>query len=128
MRTRTLGLAALLVLSVATAGTAAPSGKPAAGTRAVVFVANAEDGTVSLVDAMTFKVLTTLDVLPDGPDATVAEDAPAQALLGQQVVEAAGGTNYVQDQDLSPDGRTLYVSRGHRGDVAAFDLRSGAML
>ena len=26
---------------------------------------------------------------------------------------------YAQDQDVSPDGRTLYVSRGHRGDVAA---------
>jgi YVTN family beta-propeller protein len=116
--------AAALVLAAATAVTAAP----AQGSRDVVFVANAEAGTVSLVDARTFAVLKTLDVLPDGPDAQVGEDAPAQALLGQRVVEAAGGTNYAQDQDLAPDGRTLYVSRGHRGDVAAFDLASGAML
>jgi YVTN family beta-propeller protein len=40
---------------------------------------------------------------------------------------ALGGTNLAQDQDLSPDGRTLYVSRGHRGDVAAFDLATGAL-
>lgn len=93
-----------------------------------MFVANAEGGTVSLLDARSFRVLRTLDVLPDGREATLGEDAPAQALLGQQVVEAAGGTNYVQDQDLSPDGRTLYVSRGHRGDVAAFDLASGVLL
>ena len=53
-------------------------------------------------------------------------DNPTQALLGQQIVEAAGGKNYAQDQDVSPDGRTLYVSRGHRGDVAAFSIRAGS--
>jgi DNA-binding beta-propeller fold protein YncE len=44
------------------------------------------------------------------------------------VIEAAGGENYAQDQDVSPDGRILYVSRGHRGDVAAFRIRTGEML
>ena len=97
-------------------------------TRPVVFVANAEAGTVSMLDGRSFRVLRTLDVLPDGREAQLDEDAPAQALVGQRVVEAAGGINYVQDQDLSPDGRTLYVSRGHRGDVAAFDLATGTML
>ena len=29
---------------------------------------------------------------------------------------------------MSPDGRTLYVSRGYLGDVAAFDIASGRML
>lgn len=115
--------AAAVVLTTATVVTAAPP----AGSRPVVFVANAEGGTVSLLDARSFRVLKTLDVLPDGPDAQLGADAPSQALLGQRVVEAAGGTNYAQDQDLSPDGRTLYVSRGHRGDVAAFDLASGEM-
>ena len=99
-----------------------------ADAREVVVVANAEGGTVSVVDARTFRVLRELNVLPDGPDATVGEDDPAQALIRQRVVEAAGGANYAQDQDLSPDGRTLYVSRGHRGDVAAFDIASGEML
>ena len=109
--------------------TAAPSqSAPPAATRPVVFVANAEGGTVSLVDARSFRVLKTLDVLPDGENATLGEDAASQALLGQRVVEAAGGLNYAQDQDLSPDGRTLYVSRGHRGDVAAFDLASGDLV
>ena len=126
MTARTLSLAAAaLVLAGAPAVTAAP---PAAGSRPVVFVANAEGGTVSLLDATTFRVLKTLDVLPDGPNARLGQDAPSQALVGQRVVEAAGGKNYAQDQDLSPDGRTLYVSRGHRGDVAAFDLASGTML
>ena len=117
--------AAALVLTAAPSQSAPPAGS---ATRPVVFVANAEGGTVSLVDARTFRVLKTLDVLPDGKQAQAGEDAPSQALLGQRVVEAAGGLNYAQDQDLSPDGRTLYVSRGHRGDVAAFDLASGDLL
>jgi DNA-binding beta-propeller fold protein YncE len=90
-------------------------------------VPNAEGGTVSLVDARTFATLRELNVLPDGPDAAFDEDDASQALIGQRVVEAAGGTNYAQDVDVAPDGRTLYVSRGHRGDIAAFDLASGAM-
>ncbi|MGH2987534.1 MAG: YncE family protein, partial [Solirubrobacterales bacterium] len=69
-----------------------------------------------------------IDVLPDGAQATPGEDDPAQALLGQQLVELAGGQNFVQDQDVSPDGRRLYVSRGHRGDFAAFRIRSGKLL
>lgn len=92
-----------------------------------MLVANAEGGTVDLVDPGRLRVLRTIDVLPDGSEPGLA-DAPAHALLGQQIVEAAGGKNYAQDQDVSPDGRILYVSRGHRGDVAAFDIRSGDLL
>ena len=100
----------------------------AAGARDVVLVANAEGGTVSIVDARTFDVVKELDVLPDGERAAVGEDAPAQALAGQTLVELAGGRNFAQDQDVSPDGRTLYVSRGHRGDVAAFSIATGELL
>lgn len=96
--------------------------------RDVVFVANAEGGTVTVIDARTFEVLREIDVLPDGEDASLTEDDPVQALAGQRVVEAAGGENFAQDQDISPDGRTLYASRGHRGDVAAFDIESGELL
>lgn len=99
---------------------------PAVATE-VVLVANAEGGTVDIVDANAFEILRSIDALPDGADAGL-EDNPTQALLGQQIVEAAGGNNYAQDQDVSPDGRTLYVSRGHRGDVAAFDIASGELL
>ena len=38
-----------------------------------------------------------------------------------------GAPNYAQDTDVSPDGRTLYVSRGYVGDVAAFDITSGRL-
>jgi YVTN family beta-propeller protein len=114
---RVAGVVALLVLCAA----------PAAHARDAMVVANAEGGTVSVVDARTFRVLREIDVLPDGPRAEAGQDDPAQALIGQQIVEAAGGANYAQDVDVSPDGRTLYVSRGHRGDVAAFDIASGKL-
>jgi YVTN family beta-propeller protein len=89
-------------------------------------VANGEGGTVNLLDARTFRVLREIDILPDGRKASFADD-PLHALIGQQIVEAAGGDNYAQDVDVSPDGRTLYVSRGHRGDLAAFDIASGQL-
>ena len=130
---RGVALARLLLLGCLGVGLAPPGvthaspvGGPSAG-REVVLVTNAEGGTTSVVDGRTFRVLREINVLPDGPNATAMEDDPAQALIRQRVVEAAGGANYAQDQDISPDGRTLYVSRGHRGDVAAFDLASGEM-
>jgi DNA-binding beta-propeller fold protein YncE len=123
-------LAGISLLAPAAAAASGAQGVSAEtpGAREVVLVTNAEGGTVSIVDARTFRVLRELDVLPDGPDAEPGDDDPAQALAGQRLVEAAGGNNYAQDQDVSPDGRVLYVSRGHRGDVAAFDLATGELL
>ena len=112
----------VLVLALALLAGAAPA---AAKRVPVVLVANAEGGTVSIVDVRGPEVVREIDVLPDGPR---ADQDPAQATLGQAIVEAAGGNNYAQDQDVSPDGRTLYVSRGHRGDVAAFDIATGRLL
>jgi DNA-binding beta-propeller fold protein YncE len=120
---------AALALSVAAAAEAIAAERgPGRNARGVVLVANAEGGTVSMVDSRRLRVLREIDVLPDGEAAAPGEDDPFQALVGQRLIEAAGGENYVQDQDVSPDGRVLYVSRGHRGDVAAFRIRSGEML
>jgi YVTN family beta-propeller protein len=125
---RCAAVAVTAALLAAGAASASPTSKSAdAGMRDVVFVANAEGGTVTIVDARTFDVVRELNVVPDGRDATLGEDDPVHALVGQRIVEAAGGENVAQDLDLSPDGRTLYVSRGHRGDVAAFELATGAM-
>jgi DNA-binding beta-propeller fold protein YncE len=77
----------------------------------VAFVANAEAGTVALVDVASRSILGVLDINP----ARAERKGP-------------GATNYAQDTDVSPDGRTIYVSRGYLGDVAAFDLSSGKML
>jgi DNA-binding beta-propeller fold protein YncE len=77
----------------------------------IALVANAQDGTVALVDVASRSVLGAIDVNP----ARVKSEGP-------------GAPNYAQDTDVSPDGRTLYVSRGYVGDVAAFDIASGRLL
>lgn len=77
----------------------------------VALVANAEAGTVVLLDVATRSVLGTIDVNPS-----------------HEKSAGPGAPNYAQDTDVSPDGRTLYVSRGYVGDVAAFDLASGKLL
>jgi DNA-binding beta-propeller fold protein YncE len=41
---------------------------------------------------------------------------------------SVGGTRYVDDMTVSPDGKTLYVSRANLDDVAAFDLATHAEL
>lgn len=119
-------LTAAILLAVPASATAGDGAKH--HMRGAMFVANAEGGTVSVVNARRLRVVREIDVLPDGPDATLGEDDPLQAAIEQRLVEAAGGKNYAQDQDVSPDGRVLYVSRGHRGDVAAFRIRTGTML
>jgi DNA-binding beta-propeller fold protein YncE len=77
----------------------------------IALVANAQAGTVALLDVASRSVLGAIDVNP----ARVKSEGP-------------GAPNYAQDTDVSPDGRTLYVSRGYLGDVAAFDIASGRLL
>jgi hypothetical protein len=77
----------------------------------VAFVANAEGAEVALVDV-------------------AARSRIGSIAVNFADVEASGpgAPNYAQDTDVSPDGRTLYVSRGYLGDVAAFDVASGRPL
>jgi DNA-binding beta-propeller fold protein YncE len=101
---RWLGAAVLAAAMVGAGATGAQS-----GTREIAFVANAEGGTVSLVDVAARKLLGEIDVNPAKAKQTQATP------------------NYAQDTDVSPDGRTLYVSRGYLGDVAAFDIATGKL-
>jgi DNA-binding beta-propeller fold protein YncE len=107
-----------LVLAALLGFVAAP-----AAARPVLFVGNVEDGTVTLVDSVKLRVLGTIDVIPDG---TTPQD-PVQAAAYPGLV-AAKGIDYVQGLAVSPNGRTLYVSRGYFGDVAAFDIASRRLL
>ena len=106
-------------MALALAGYAAAS----AHARAVVLVGNLRDGTVTVVDQAALKVLGTINVTPDGK----TPQDPAQAAIYPLLV-GSKGVNYVQGLALSPDGRTLYVSRGYLGDVAAFDIASRRLL
>jgi hypothetical protein len=77
----------------------------------IAFVANAEAATVAMVDVAARSVIGSISI----NFADVESEGP-------------GAPNYAQDTDVSPDGRTLYVSRGYLGDVAAFDVASGRPL
>ena len=77
----------------------------------VAFVANAEGAEVAMVDVVARSIIGTIAV----NFAEVESEGP-------------GAPNYAQDTDVSPDGQTLYVSRGYLGDVAAFDIASGRPL
>ena len=77
----------------------------------IAFVGNAEAATVTLMDVAARAIVGTIDVNP----LRVKGSGP-------------GGPNYAQDTDVSPDGRTMYVSRAYLGDVAAFDIPSGRLL
>ena len=77
----------------------------------VALIANAEGGTIAVVDVASRAIVGAIDVNP---------------ARGKSI--GPGAPNFAQDTDVSPDGRTLYVSRGYLGDVAAFDLASGKLL
>ena len=70
-----------------------------------------------MVDSRALKVIGTFDVTPDGK----TPQDPVQAMVYPLLVQAKG-KNFVQGLAVSPDGGTLYVSRGFLGDVAAFDI------
>ena len=89
----------------------ARSAWPQSASAEIAFVANAEAGTVALLDVAARSVLGNVDINP----------ARASGM-------AARTPNFAQDTDISPDGRTLYVSRGYLGDVAAFDIQALAFV
>jgi DNA-binding beta-propeller fold protein YncE len=111
----------IAALAVALAAMAAAA--PGAHARPVVVVGNLRDGTVTVIDERALKVLGTINVTPDGK----TPQDPTQAVVYPLLVQSKG-VNYVQGLALSPDGRTLYVSRGYLGDVAAFDVASRRLL
>ncbi|MHB8513049.1 MAG: YncE family protein [Actinomycetota bacterium] len=114
MRLARIALCVALIASISTM----PSVR-AASSHDVLFVGNSVAGTVDLFDTSTFTRLGALNIIPEGstpPD-------PVQAAIYPGLTKTQG-INYVQDIALSPDGETLYVSRGYFGDVAAFSLRT----
>lgn len=125
MRQITIGTITLALLLAGLAPfSGAQDADPAAGTVPVVLVANSVEGTIDVIDAETFEVQRTIDVIPNG-EATFSNllsDRDPAKTANAIFVNQAAGDNYAQDLDLSPDGETLYVSRGHLADVAAFDL------
>jgi DNA-binding beta-propeller fold protein YncE len=127
-RKRSAAARSLLLAAALALGPAAPSPAGAADSRHVLLVGNAVDGTVSFIDAQTLANLGSFSVVPDlqqvfaswnpvqWADYAIAEADEAS------VDPSVGGTRYIDDFALSPDGTVLYVSRGNLDDVAAFNL------
>jgi YVTN family beta-propeller protein len=93
-------------------------------------VGNAVAGTVSFIDASTLANLGSFSVIPDLQQLQ-ASWTPVQwanyaiANADEATVDpAVGGTRYIDDFAISPDGTTIYVSRGNLDDVAAFNLET----
>jgi YVTN family beta-propeller protein len=111
----------------AAAMTATVTATPASPPHDVVLVGNSQAGTVSFLDGHTFANLGSLNVIPDLAQ-RLAEMDPVQWAGYLAVRQTEGGDRFVDDVATSPDGRTLYVSRGNLADVAAFDLVGHQML
>lgn len=122
-----LALSLAAGLPAAAAGPKGPAAPAAGPLRDVVLVGNSADGTVSFLDAHTYRNLGTLDVVPDLEEVLGGMDLFRRAAY-EVVKQQAGGDKFVDDAHLSPDGRTLYVSRGNLGDAAAFDVATGRRL
>jgi WD40 repeat protein len=119
---------AIAIAALATAAMVAPASGQAA-TRDVVAVGNAFGGTVSFLDGSTFANLGSINVVPDLATRKLTLFINPITLVGYNVVKSTkGGENYVDDVATSPDGKTLYVSRGILEDVAAFDIKTKKML
>ena len=111
MTSRLAAMGSLVVGLVASPSILGDAPQRASETAEIILVANAQAATVVLVDVATQAIIGSIDVNP----ARVKASGP-------------GSPNYAQDTKVSPDARTLYVSRGYIGDVAAFDIASGRML
>jgi DNA-binding beta-propeller fold protein YncE len=127
-RTAALGLAVVLVSSAVAAQAA--THKPGA-LRQVMLVGNNWDGTATVVDAKTFEVLRTIDVVPDLDqeiaDIRTSPDRLAYYVAIQQGV-GEGHDQLVDDMFTTPDGRYVAVARPSLSDVAWIDLATGKVV
>jgi YVTN family beta-propeller protein len=113
---------------ISPAALAADRSSEADGGQSVLVVGNAVAGTLSFIDADTLTSLGSFSVIPDLQQVFSSWNPIQWIDYGianadeASVDPSVGGTRYVDDFALSPDGTTVYVSRGNLDDVAAFNL------
>ncbi len=99
--------------------------------RAVMFVGNNWAGTATVVDARTYRVMKTLDIVPDREQELLAIYAAPDKLafyLAIQQVVGEGHDQYVDDMFTTRDGRLVVVSRPSFADVVWIDLATGKIV
>ncbi|MCW2916292.1 MAG: hypothetical protein JWN52_4360 [Actinomycetia bacterium] len=99
----------------------------ASASRDVLLVGNSASGTVSFLDGRTFQNLGSFNVIPDLQQRLDAMNLVEKAAY-EVVKNQEGGDRFADDVFVSPDGGTLYVSRGNLDDAVAFDLTPKKML
>jgi DNA-binding beta-propeller fold protein YncE len=122
---RRAGIGAILFLLAPLAAQATSAEAPLASGALtdVVLVGNSASGTVTVLDGHTFADLGSINVIPDLQQ-RLDEMNPIEAIAYAEVRRQEGGDRFVDDVYVSPDGRTLYVSRGNLNDVVAVDIAS----
>src|SRR5512138_3198274 len=126
LRKRTALLGCAVLAATAVSG-ALPANAGAAEMRDVMAVGNGQGGTVSFIDTATYRNLGSLNVVPDLQERLDGMNLVER--VGYEAVNAAQGyRKLVDDMAVSPDGRTIYISRGALSDAVAFDIASKKML
>jgi DNA-binding beta-propeller fold protein YncE len=118
---------AIVAAGIVARANGAVASSPSSELRSVLLVGNNWDGTVDVIDPATFDRIDRIDVAPDY-EGCVAPSYPIEdppCLLG---FEADGTVRLVDDLRVSPDGRTIYVSRPSLDDAAAIDIITGRIL
>ncbi|HEY8481738.1 MAG TPA: YncE family protein [Spirillospora sp.] len=113
-------LAAAALTGVAPQAEAAPL-------RDVMAIGNGQGGTVSFIDATTYENLGSMNLVPDLRERLDAM-TPVERIGYETVNRLQGYRKLVDDLAVSPDGKTIYVSRGALADAVAFDIESRRML
>ncbi len=95
--------------------------------RDVMAIGNGQGGTVSFIDTATLQNLGSINAVPD-----LQERLDSMTLterIGYELVnQIQGYRKLVDDLAVSPDGKTIYVSRGVLSDAVAFDIATNRML
>ncbi|TDC96983.1 YncE family protein [Actinomadura sp. 7K507] len=116
----------LLAAVTALAGGVTPRAE-AVQLRDVMAVGNGQGGTVSFIDTATYENIGSMNLVPDLQERLDAMNVVER--IGYEVVNNIQGyTKLVDDMAVSPDGTTIYVSRGALSDAVAFDIATKEML
>lgn len=101
-----------------------------ASPQAVIFVGNNWQGSITVVDALDYRVLGTINGIPDKRErleAIKGNFLDRMMFFGIRHLIGEGNDQYVDDMYSTLDGRRLIVSRPSFADVVAIDINTGAI-
>lgn len=118
----------LLIVTTAIAAQASAATDP--GVHKVMYVGNNWDGTADVIDAVTYRKIKRLNVIPDKRQRLAeiyADPVRLAFFLAIRQGIGEGHDQYVDDMFSTRDGRLLAVSRPSFADVVGIDLATGTI-